>query len=133
MISHHHHDNMENNFSIGYNHDDDHSHHIGKHHHQHNSQDKDKHEKENSNEHNHSLPIHQHISTLNDVDRLSTTFQRTNKQNISLKLILALSPLHNTIKTPQCFISDTYKSKPFIISSCFEPGTIALRGPPSIV
>jgi hypothetical protein len=127
LMPHHHHD-MALIISGRYEHDDERDHHHDKEdHHQHDSQD----EEENS-ERNHPFPFHQHISATNDFVYARTNLHESNSLN-KVAILFVVSVVFNTdFFDPPGPANNSYRNKPFLITSLFNPEAYALRGPPSI-
>lgn len=129
LIAHHHHDVMAFDFSTKYehNHADNHTHDKDNHH-NHDSQK----EKKDS-EHNHPFPFHNHISATNDFNIERTSVLESNSQIRDVALIIYIELFVGEFSKPPNLEGNLYGEPPFLITSLFEPGAIALRGPHSIV
>lgn len=129
-MPHHHYDSMPVEISSHYEYDNSHSHHSGdKHHHEspvHNEQNNP-----TKPQHDHDFPKHNHISETYDF-----YFRQLNRI-ISLKqirqtiIIIFSGTLFSYFDTPPDIKNRCSKFLP-LITSFFEPGTIALRGPPAV-
>jgi len=130
IISHHHHDYLAVEISSQSEFDDKHSHHGGNANHDHKPVE-DEHDNPSKKHHEHSFPQHSHASISSDFN-----FTLLN-QSISLKqfnqpiIITFYESGFCDIHCPPDFEYDYGNSK-FRITSLFEPGAIALRGPPTI-
>lgn len=134
VISHHHHDTEAYDFISGHVVADGHKHEGNeKHHHHHEANKEKKSEKDTDKEHNHPFPFHHHVSVTNDFDFTRTNYQESNISNHSIKIITVLCLFHSEHPEPPNLTNYSFGDPPFIIISLFEPGAIALRGPPSIV
>lgn len=132
VISHHHHDTSAYDYTASLNKADEHEHHDALHHH-HDSQEKSDDEKDSHNKHNHPFPLHQHVSATNDFDCTRTNPQQTNSNDQSIKIFGSSSLFHKQYIEPPKLTKLSFEEPPFLITSLFEPGAFALRGPPSIV
>jgi hypothetical protein len=132
MISHHHHDSLAYDFSTSIKKVDRHEHNDDTHHH-HDSNGADNHEKNTDKDHNHSFPLHNHVCAENDFDFTGTNIQKSKTSNYSIKIFSVLCLFLREYSEPPNRTNYVCTDPPFLINSLFEPGAIALRGPPSIV
>lgn len=131
VISHHHHDTLAYDFTSNIEKDDGQKHVHNDNHHD--SHEEDNSQKDTDKDHNHPFPPHQHISATNEFDCTRTGIQQTNTSNHSIKIITVLCLFLRDYSEPPNLTNYSFGESPFLINSLFEPGAIALRGPPSIV
>lgn len=132
VISHHHHDTMADDFITSHVDTDEYMHEYNNKHHHHDSQEKRSNEKDTDKDHNHPFPLHQHVSATNDFDYSRANIQETNSNNHSIKIFVGLYLLYKQYSEPANRINYSFGEPPFLINSLFYPGTIVLRGPPSV-
>lgn len=133
VISHHHHDTTayditSNMVADGHKHE-----HNEKNHHHQDSHQEEKSEKDTDKDHNHPFPFHNHISVTNDFDCTRANYQESNISNHSIKIITVLCLFNREYSESPELSNYGFGDPPFLIISLFEPGAIALRGPPTIV
>lgn len=132
VISHHHHDSLADDFFTSLKKVDGHEHNDNTHHH-HDSNGENNNEKDTDKDHNHPFPLHHHVYADNDFDCTRTNIQKSKTSNHSIKILTVLCLFHWDYSEPPNLTSYSFGEPPFLINSLFEPGAIALRGPPSIV
>jgi len=129
MILHHHHNYLavENSSQIEF--DDNHSHHDGSDHHSHKPLE-DEHDNPLK-KHDHSFPQHSHTLVSSDFTLTLINQSISSKQfTQTVIIIFSESELCDIYSPPD--IKYDYGNSKFRITSLFEPGAIALRGPPAI-
>ena len=130
MILHHHHDYLAVEISSQSEFDNKHSHHDGNAHHDHNTVEDERNNPLKKN-HEHSFPQHFHAFISSDFT-FTLINQSISLKNINQPIIIIFSEFeYCDIYSPADFKYDYGNSK-FRITSLFEPGAIALRGPPTI-
>lgn len=85
------------------------------------------------NEHNHPFPLHHHISATSDFVYARTNLHESNPLNKITTIFLVSVVFRINYFEPPDPANNCYRYKPFLITSLFNPGANALRGPPAIV
>lgn len=133
VIPHHHHDTLAYDFTSNLEKDDAQKHARNVKHHHHDSHEEDNGQKDSDKDHDHPFPPHQHISATNEFDCTRTGIQQANTSNHSIETITVLCLFLRDYSEPPNVTTYSFGESPFVINTLFEPGAIALRGPPSIV
>lgn len=84
-------------------------------------------------EHNHPFPLHHHISATSDFVYARTNLLESNPLNKITTLFWVSVVFRIDYFEPLDPANNSYRYKPFLITSLFNPGANALRGPPAIV
>lgn len=133
VISHHHHETVAYDFTASLEKADEHKHeHNDEHHHHHDSHEEDNKQKDSDKEHNHPFPLHHHVSATDDFDCTRTNIQESYSNYQSITILVSLCLFHKQNIEPPKLSKLSFEEPPFLIKSLFEPGALALRGPPSI-